>query len=410
LASFVGLIVGALSVASVGFALEPAEILVLANRNAPKSVELAHYYMQKRNIPQGRLLQLRLAEGETCGREEYDQRVVAAVRKYLKERDPGRQIRCILNMYGIPLKVRPPKISADESKEVRNLEREQDKLKAQLKQMGEQEGEQAKAVKRELDKIGMQVSHLKKTNQGASLDSEIALVLRENYSLSGWIPNPFFAGYRGKDIREKRDDVFIVSRLDGPSPEIVKRVIDQSVEVEEKGIKGTAYFDARWPRPKEDEKVESAYKFYDRSIHKAAELIRKSGRMPVVLNDKEELFQSGECPHAALYCGWYSLGKYIDAFKWQPGSVGYHIASTECVTLRRPGSTVWCKKMLEEGIAATLGPVNEPYVEAFPVPEMFFKFLLDGYWTLAEVYALSQPFWSWQMVLIGDPLYRPFKK
>jgi len=34
--------------------------------------------------------------------------------------------------------------------------------------------------------------------------------------------------------------------------------------------------------------------------------------------------------------------------------------------------------------------------------------LLDGRLGLAECYALSKPFWSWQMVLIGDPLYRPF--
>ena len=40
---------------------------------------------------------------------------------------------------------------------------------------------------------------------------------------------------------------------------------------------------------------------------------------------------------------------------------------------------------------------------------LFFRFLLDGYWTLAEAYALSKPFLSWQMVLIGDPLYRPFR-
>ncbi len=66
-------------------------------------------------------------------------------------------------------------------------------------------------------------------------------------------------------------------------------------------------------------------------------------------------------------------------------------------------------KALEEGIAATTGPVGEPYVQAFPVPEMFFQFLLEGSWTLAECYALSQPFWSWPMVLIGDPLYTPFR-
>ena len=114
---------------------------------------------------------------------------------------------------------------------------------------------------------------------------------------------------------------------------------------------------------------------------------------------RQELFQPGECPDAALYCGWYSLAHYVDAFKWRPGSVGYHIASSECQTLKQKESQVWCKRMLEEGIAATVGPVGEPYVQAFPIPEMFFEFLLDGSWTLAECYALSQPFWSWQMVL-----------
>ncbi len=65
--------------------------------------------------------------------------------------------------------------------------------------------------------------------------------------------------------------------------------------------------------------------------------------------------------------------------------------------------------MLEDGVAATLGPVDEPYAQAFPPPEVFFTLLLDGSYTLAEAYSLSLPFLSWQMVLIGDPLYRPFK-
>ena len=65
--------------------------------------------------------------------------------------------------------------------------------------------------------------------------------------------------------------------------------------------------------------------------------------------------------------------------------------------------------MLEDGAAATVGPVSEPYLQAFPVPEVFFGTLLDGYYTLAETYFLSLPYISWQMVLVGDPLYRPFK-
>ena len=98
----------------------------------------------------------------------------------------------------------------------------------------------------------------------------------------------------------------------------------------------------------------------------------------VVLNTGPELFKAGECPDAALYCGWYSLAKYVDAFDWQRGAVAYHLASSEAATLRDPGSQVWCKKMIEDGVAATIGPVYEPYLMAFPRPEQFFGLLLEG--------------------------------
>jgi uncharacterized protein (TIGR03790 family) len=65
--------------------------------------------------------------------------------------------------------------------------------------------------------------------------------------------------------------------------------------------------------------------------------------------------------------------------------------------------------MLERGIAATIGPVNEPYVQAFPLPELFFPLLAEGYLSLGETYLVTLPYLSWQIVLIGDPLYQPFK-
>ena len=39
--------------------------------------------------------------------------------------------------------------------------------------------------------------------------------------------------------------------------------------------------------------------------------------------------------------------------------------------MKQKGSTVWCKSMLEEGVAAVIGSVDEPDVQAFPVPEIF---------------------------------------
>src|SRR5690606_3196617 len=121
------------------------------------------------------------------------------------------------------------------------------------------------------------------------------------------------------------------------------------------------------------------------------------------------LFQAGDCPEAALYCGWYSLAKYVDAFDWAPGAVAYHLASSEATTLRKADSQVWCKRLIEDGVAATIGPVDEPYLFAFPRPEEFFALVLRGELSLVECFYQTQPFNSWRMILIGDPLYRPFK-
>jgi uncharacterized protein (TIGR03790 family) len=131
--------------------------------------------------------------------------------------------------------------------------------------------------------------------------------------------------------------------------------------------------------------------------------------MPVIEETTEKLFSEGQCPRTALYCGWYSLQKYINAFDFVDGAVGYHIASWEAVHLRDPNSLEWCPAMLKRGITATIGSVAEPYLHAFPEPKDFFSELLSGD-CLVEAYYKTLPFNSWQMLLIGDPLYRPFNK
>jgi hypothetical protein len=55
----------------------------------------------------------------------------------------------------------------------------------------------------------------------------------------------------------------------------------------------------------------------------------------------------------------------------------------------------------------TLGPVHEPYVTAFPHGDVFVDALLMG-GSIAESYWLALPHVSWAMVILGDPLYRPF--
>lgn len=104
----------------------------------------------------------------------------------------------------------------------------------------------------------------------------------------------------------------------------------------------------------------------------------------------------------------HSLRKYVDAFDFVPGAIACHIASFEAASLKSPGETGWCKNLLDDGAAATLGPVAEPYLQAFPLATDFFGLLLTGRFTLVECYAASIPFNSWMLMLLGDPLYQPF--
>ena len=393
--------------ASSAFALLPEEVLLIVNRNESASLELATYYQEQRQIPAGNLLAVSLPTKEDCSRSDYQQQLVAPLRDYLSSH-PAKKIRCLLLFYGIPLRVAAPELSNSDWEKVEELKLSRKNINWKLE--NEELFDEGKTqFQQELKQLDAQIRKLRRSGERAAIGSELALALNSSYPLDRWLPNPYFVGY----ARQKRllpfnkDQVLFVSRLDGPTPEIVRRMIDDSLYAEWHGLRGDAWFDARWPVP--DKKKLQGYALYDASIHKAAAVTKKISSLPVHLDEQQRLFQPGEATNAALYCGWYSLGKYVDAFDWQQGAVGYHIASSECTTLKKKGSQVWCKRMLEDGVAATIGPVDEPYVQGFPLPEIFFSYLLDGYYTLVESYFLSLPYLSWQMVLIGDPLYRPFR-
>ena len=396
--------------------LTPENVVVVSNKEAWYSVELAEYYMKKRNIPSSNLILLKAPTEEECSRSDYEKSIASPVRAFLRKNDPeGNKFLCLVTMYGIPLRVLPYDLTTKEIKELSELHKQYTSIRDQINKEEQQKDDQKlKSLREEEVRIRRQIDDKRKTPQGAAVDSELALVREDPYPLESWLPNKFFLGFRGKEIKNMPQNVILVSRLDGPSEVIVRRMIDDSLKTEKEGLHGKAYFDARWPdqidKPASSSGKEvTGYSFHDKTIHNAAHLIEKSRRIPVILDSQEALFQPGQCPDAALYCGWYSLAHYVDAFTWVRGAVGYHIASGECVTLKNKKSQVWCKIMLEKGVAATLGPVAEPYIQAFPLPDLFFPLLVEGKLTLVECYALANPFWSWQMVLIGDPLYRPFK-
>jgi uncharacterized protein (TIGR03790 family) len=246
-----------------------------------------------------------------------------------------------------------------------------------------------------------------KPTKSAAVDNELTLALRDAFQVCGWLPNPFnFAYDRLPFIKEIRQQTLMVCRLDGPTPEIARRLVDDALETEKVGLKGALYIDAQGLKGKGEY---GSHDWYDRHLTELYDRVKNSS-LKVVLDQNRDLFPPGSCPDAALYVGWYSLGKYVASCKWQKGAVAYHVASSEATTLKKPGSNVWCKRLLEEGVAATLGPVAEPYLSSFPLPDEFFPLLMSGKLPLLEVYFHTLPHVSWMQILIGDPLYNPFKQ
>jgi len=387
------------------WALLPADVLVIANGRVPESLELARYYMKKRAIPPDNLLILSTTDKESCSRESYNREIAGPVRAFLNRQPPAKHIHAFVTLLGVPLKIEPPELNGPEQKQLSLLQRQRAELLHSLQSAAEPGGNADAALRSQLVLVDKKIKRLSKADYGAAVDSELSLVKKIDYELNAWQPNPLFVGYRNLLLEITQTEVLMGSRIDAPSLAITKRMINDSLAAEQDGLRGTAYFDAKGP-PSFQQNLKG-YARYDQSLHLAAAHLKQENRMPVVVNDRPEVFQAGEAPNAALYCGWYSLSRYVDAFDWQRGAIGYHIASGECVTLRAGAGQGWCKRLLEDGVAATIGPVAEPYIQAFPEPDRFFKLLTSGEETLVEAFFHSQPFLSWQMILIGDPLYRP---
>ena len=384
------------------FALEPNEILVIANKDIEESMSLARYYCAQRGVPDKNILALPLGADlkDAISRDNYEKQLVEPIRqKFFTERLVG-EIKCLLTIYGVPIKVGGRGVLEDQKDKLNELNRlaEQEKqILERLKQAGLTDSEEYKQINRRLAQLQVTIDRINGRETHASVDSELSLVLFDSYDLYRWQPNML-----KDEVRSSNSVTLMVSRLDGPDYDIIKGLVDKAITAEKNGLKGIAYIDSRGITSR------NMYGHYDQSLRNLAAFTKSETEIPVIEERAAKLFAPGTCPQTAIYCGWYSVKKYVDAFDFVDGAIGYHIASFEAVSLRDPNSSQWCPAMLMDGITATLGPVAEPYLHTFPEPRAFFPKLYEGN-CLVEAYYSTTPVNSWQMLLIGDPLYRPFK-
>ena len=111
-----GLLAGFVIVAAFGqraVALAPEEVVVVANFNQPDSVKLAKYYAQQRSIPERNIVFLKTATGYEVSRERYDKEIRPVVLDFLEKTNLKDTARCLVLMYGVPVRVARPMVGGD---------------------------------------------------------------------------------------------------------------------------------------------------------------------------------------------------------------------------------------------------------------------------------------------------------
>ncbi len=203
-------------------------VLILVNDRVPDSVAVGQYYAAKRNIPAGNMLHLKTVTDEAISDADFRSQIEAPLKKFLDANNGAMRgkILYIVPTYGVPVRI------------------------------GQQFG----------------------------VDSVISMMYAGHEDLKPPLRNPYAApvGSRPPHFDEWSDKVaatgsfkmFVVTRLDGPSAEIAKGLVDKALAGERSlNLKsGVAYFGYQGTRHPDE------WQFaIDEEIKSASELSRKQG-------------------------------------------------------------------------------------------------------------------------------------
>jgi uncharacterized protein (TIGR03790 family) len=335
------------------------QVLLVVNRSAPGSREVADYYRPRRSVPVKNVCNLDATTDEEVSWDTYLGQVERPIAACLEKNGLRETVLYIVLTQGVPLKV-------------------------------------------EGSGRGMQAEY-------ASVDSELTLLYGKlkgaKYARMGPLPNPFFMK-RYARFSHPQFPIYLVTRLAAYDVADVKAMIDRSLRARNRG---KFVIDDGGGKSQGDEWLRAAA-----TLLPAARVVQES--TPAVVYGAKEVigYASWGSNDGGRTLRW--LG-----FEWLPGAVATEYVSTNARTLKRPPDAwvfgPWEKKQyyfggspqglsadyLHEGATGMSGNAYEPFLGGCVRPE----FLLPAYYrgrNLAESYYVGMPFLSWQGVIFGDPL------
>jgi len=360
-------------------AIAPEAVAIIYNSDLPESRRLAEIYQEARGIPATNLVAMSLPKKPDISREEYEEMILKPLRNQFDFRswwerkvDGGgvklpvlNKIRVIVLMRGVPLRIEPkpkPPAKPDEP-----------------------------PAPPPSDPVG--------ARDEASVDSELAMFGVEGLPIGGVLANKYHRNDQSITDAEL-PYLVLTARIDGPSYAICERMIRDAVEVEKTGLWGRSYVDVANKFPQGDAWLEDVVK------------ANAGVGIPTVVDRfNDTLPKNYPMTEAAFYDGWYDghvSGPFLNpGFRFKKGAIAMHLHSFSAEQLGDAEKN-WCAPLLARGAAATVGNVYEPYLHLTHDFGLIQRRLLEGM-TWVEACWMAMPVTSWQGVVLGDPLYRPFK-
>ncbi len=373
----------------------PAEsgeaVVVVYNKRMPESKSVAEYYAAVRHVPDKQVFGFNLPETDTMTRSEYrkdlqhpllsglEKNGLWTISEEIKPATNGNprevvrrvtasSIRYAVLCYGVPVRILHDNGWVEDN---------MDKVQAELR------------------------------NNGAAVDSELALlpIDERKLRLTGPKPSPFY-GVTNAASLNPTNGILLVTRLDGPSAAIAKGLVDKAIVAENYGLWGRAYFDLR-------DITSGEYKTGDDWLRGAADVCQRSGYETIIDNHPATFSASFPMSHIAFYAGWYDNGVSgpftLPQVEFMPGAFAYHLHSYSGHKIRDAGQH-WVGPFLAKGATITMGSVDEPYLSGTPDVATFCARFISQAYSFGEAAYACQATLSWQTTVVGDPLYRPFRK
>jgi uncharacterized protein (TIGR03790 family) len=363
----------ALCVSDQAIAQTGANVLLVVNDASSTGDTIAKHYVERRPVPGANVCRISTTLEETIERAPYVQQIENPIWRCIARQAAQDRILYILLTKGVPIRIGGT-------------------------------GGRAGTV--------------------SSVDSELTLLYRRHTgtpaSVAGFIPNPYFAGNAPVasvvPFTHERQDVYLVTRLDGYTVQDALALIDRAV---------APVRDGRFILDERSAWTDNGNAW----LRQAAERLRSAGFADRVLLEESSKVTTGE----SRVLGYYSWGSNDPAIRirhfqmqFLPGALAAMFVSSDGRTFKEP-PPAWtpgdssnpagsfggspqslAADFIRDGATGTAGHVAEPYLDATIRPDILFPVYVSGL-NLAEAFYAAMPYLSWQTIVVGDPLCAPFR-